>query len=892
MLSLLLPPVLLAESGSASPALMVAAGAAVVSTAAAVWLHIRGKRALERQSDELGEREEHLRSVLDQGSEQICRYLPDTSLTYVNASYCKAFRKDEEELLGRRWLEIVPKAFHAEVAHALRKLRPARPAIVTEHETLTHSGDPRWERWTHHAIFDEHGRAVEYQSFGWDITSRKTVEQRMFAAEKRLEDIIKAAGEYVWEVDLDGNWISLSEQATEVFGLPVDKLIGKGPHDFMAEPAASGMQQWLVEQQRLQRSFRNMEYPHRRPDGAMRWVRISGEPVFSQNGSLVGFRGTGLDITEERNSIQALRESQQQLDLAISAAALGIWDYDVRKQRLVWNRRWAEILGVPRSSHVPSLETWFERIHPEDRPGVLERFDEHLRGEQPIFEAEYRLQAGDGRWIWVLDRGTVVERTVTGESLRAIGMVQDMTQRRQAEAELRAAKDAADRANRAKSEFLANMSHEIRTPMTAILGYMEILTEEWSRVEDDWQLDESGKKRRDSVRSIQRNGLHLLQLINDILDLSKIEAEKLEIDWAPTSPITIADEIYSMMLVRAREKGLKLKLDPAWPLPEVFQSDPTRLRQVLVNLVGNAVKFTEQGRVRIGLRFEAGDTSRMVFEVEDTGIGISRDQLEGLFKPFSQADTSMSRRFGGTGLGLVISRRLAQMLGGDIEVESRPGSGSCFRLVLAVRNPGGIRVLDAPPQPIATAATTPELPPETVAKAVEAPEEVPAAPIPTEPAGAAGPAPRPAPEPKPATPAPALDGLSGRILLAEDGADNQRLISYFLRKAGAEVEIAENGRIAVEKLTERLSTDEPFDMVLMDMQMPELDGYGAAAKLREMGIRTPIVALTAHAMSGDRERCLNAGCDDYATKPINRPKLVQTCRHWIAKSRDQQRKAG
>ncbi len=870
-LALLWNEALPASNAGNDTALLVAIGIAAAGAGAVAWSFMRSKKLLARQAIELSRREQHLRSVLDQGSELICRYLPDTSLTYVNAAYCDWFRRDEQDLLGRRWLEIVPKAFHTEVAQALRKLRPARPSVTTEHELVGHSGDPRWERWTHHAIFDSGGKVIEYQSFGWDITSRKLVESRMLAAEQRLEDIIKAAGEYIWEFDLDGKWISLSEQSEEVLGLPVAKLLGKGPHDFMVEPAASGMQQWIVEQQRLRRSFRNMEYPHRRPDGTVRWVRISGEPVFGPSDALVGFRGTGLDITEERSSIHALRESQQQLDLAISAAALGIWDYDVRNQRLVWNRRWAEILGVPRASHVPSLETWFERIHPEDRPAVLERFEEHLQGQQPIFEAEYRLQAGDGRWIWVLDRGTVVERTVSGESLRAIGMVQDMTQRRQAEAELRAAKEAADRANKAKSEFLANMSHEIRTPMTAILGYMEILTEEWSRSSEEHaeEIDESGRKRRDSVRSIQRNGLHLLQLINDILDLSKIEAEKMDIDWAPTSPLSISEEIYSMMMVRARDKGLRLELDPAWPLPKAFQSDPTRLRQVLVNLVGNAIKFTEQGRVRIGLSYQPAPNPRMIFEIEDTGIGISPEHLSGLFQPFSQADTSMSRRFGGTGLGLVISRRLAQMLGGDIEVESRPGGGSRFRLVLAARNPGGVQLLAGPAErpafairPEGHAAATAE---QTKAGSTMEPDSTPTAALPAAKAK--------------------LDGISGRILLAEDGADNQRLISYFLRKAGAEVEIAENGRIAVEMLTARLDTDQAFDMVLMDMQMPELDGYGATAKLREMGIRVPIVALTAHAMNGDRERCLAAGCDDYTTKPINRPKLVETCCKWIATSK-------
>jgi signal transduction histidine kinase/ActR/RegA family two-component response regulator/HPt (histidine-containing phosphotransfer) domain-containing protein len=408
------------------------------------------------------------------------------------------------------------------------------------------------------------------------------------------------------------------------------------------------------------------------------------------------------------------------------------------------------------------------------------------------------------------------ERALRGSEARARRLAADMAD----------ARAAADAANRAKSEFLANMSHEIRTPMGAILGYADLLLEH----------GQSASKRLNHVNVIRRNGRHLLTVINDILDLSKIEAGQLRVERIACTPCELLSEVASTMRVRASEKGLTLTVGVEGRVPRTIHSDPTRLRQILINLVGNAVKFTEAGSVRVTARLAtAADDARpmLAFDVTDTGIGMTPDQVAGLFRPFAQADGSTTRRFGGTGLGLTICRHLARELGGDVAVASDPGRGSRFTVTVETGPLAGVELLDR------------------CTEAVSSPG-----------ADAAG---------------HAQAGLRGRVLLVDDGPDNRDLLSYYLTAAGADVTLATNGLDACEVEARARATGEPFDLVLMDMQMPLLDGYGAAAKMRARGVATPIVALTAHAMADDRERCLRSGCTDYLSKPVDRHRLIRTC---------------
>ncbi len=528
------------------------------------------------------------------------------------------------------------------------------------------------------------------------------------------------------------------------------------------------------------------------------------------------------DITEQREAMRVIEESEERFDLAVRGSSDGIWDWDIPSGRMWVSGRYMELMSREAVSCVVPIKYWETGLHPDDRARVLATLADHLAQRGP-YDNEYRLKVGPDQYRWFRARGQALWDD-HGQPIRMAGSLSDIEARKLAEQQLEVARADAEAASRAKSEFLANMSHEIRTPMTAILGYADLLCEEGDRPLEP-------EHRTDIVTTIRRNGEHLMSIINDILDLSKIEAGKLAVEARSASPADIVRGVVATLQPRAMDKGLPLSLRLE-SLPDGIATDPTRLRQILINLVGNAIKFTRRGEVRITARcITSAAGLRLQVDVADTGIGIAPEHLSSLFAPFAQADSSMSRRFGGTGLGLAISRRLAQSLGGDISVRSEVGKGSTFTLDVA-----------APPAPSLSAPV---------------------------PHAHAGPAPR----------------STARILLAEDGEDNRRLFLHHLRSAGYTVDSVENGREAVERVLASTADGRGFDLVLMDMQMPDMDGYAATRELRSRACRLPIVALTAHAMTGDRERCLAAGCDDYISKPVDKAKLLEACSHWIQANR-------
>ena len=597
------------------------------------------------------------------------------------------------------------------------------------------------------------------------------------------------------------------------------------------------------------------EATHELPAGYLttRWNVVTGLTLALVMLSALLWRLSARAERMFRNAVESLHESDERFALVMSGTSAALWDWK-RESGVYYSPRFLEVLGIE-PGPAPTLEQALEPLHPADRARARAALNDHLR-DRKKFDLQVRLRVPEHGYRWF--RATAQAMwDQQGNPVRMVGALADVhgihetednltrhtidlmeandvleSQARELalqQAKLMRATAQAEEASRAKSEFLANMSHEIRTPLTAILGFAEIVSSE--------NHDHLAPESVEHLSAIRASGEHLLEIINDILDISKIEAGRMSIERVECNPLELVHDVRNLLSARAASRGLDLRLDVRYPLPATVRSDTVRLKQILVNLVGNALKFTESGSVTITLRAQDAGTGPLLFEVSDTGIGMTPEQVARLFQPFTQADASTTRRFGGTGLGLAISKRLAEMLGGDLSCRSTPGAGSVFTCSIDPGPDEGRVVLHQP------AADSPEV------------------------AGlASGPRPGAAKLPP---------GL--RVLLADDSVDNQRLLGHILRKAGAEVQIVGNGREALDVALEPGHNPGRFAVIILDMQMPVLDGYEAARRLRQAGYKGPVLALTANAMSTDRARSIDAGCDEYLTKPVDRARLIETC---------------
>ncbi len=555
------------------------------------------------------------------------------------------------------------------------------------------------------------------------------------------------------------------------------------------------------------------------------------------------FLSVARDISRRLALEADLKTRENQLWFALNEASDGLWDWDVVRSQVFFSPQLKRMLGYGPDEMDPSLDTWSRNIHPDDAERVWGILQEHLEGKRSRYEAEYRLRSRNGSYLWVHDRGRVCERDAAGQASRVVGMVQDITERKNAHGELQrhrnhleelveartgallVAKEAAEAANRAKSSFLANMSHELRTPMSAIMGMTGLAL---ARATDPVL--------RDQLRKADQASEHLLGLINDVLDVSKIEADRMTLEEADFRLAPLMDSLAQLAGHRADERGLKLHIDlPAALRNLPFSGDALRLKQILLNLTDNAIKFTHQGQVSVTVRQvdEQPAGTRLRFEVTDSGIGIAPEARPRLFNAFEQADNSMTRRFGGTGLGLAISKRLVAMMNGEIGVDSRLGEGSTFWFTVRLGRSAGIAAV----KPVAEGAAL-----QTLRR---------------EHAGA-------------------------RVLLAEDEPVNREVAHCLLADAGLSVVGVEDGLQALQQ-----ARAERFALILLDMQMPRLNGVDAARALRADSLNrdTPVLAMTANVFDEDRRTCEEAGMDGHLAKPVRPEQLYAAVLQCLQRAR-------
>ncbi len=645
---------------------------------------------------------------------------------------------------------------------------------------------------------------------------------RMQEALSWKEGILEASSAGIVVTARDLTVLEANRRAVELFGVAAGEMEGRVLNWFFLAPGEAQALLALVGTPGEAGAGQPAECLLRRPGGSF-WGDVSVARIADRGGSacLVWFF---LDITGRKQVEASLRESGERLELALAGADQAPWDWNAVTGRVVASPRLAEMAGYDPARVPDNVDFWEGLIHPEDLPRVMAQRLEHFQGRTLMYETEYRQLQRDGSWKWCVARGRAVERAADGMPLRITGTHQDIDARVRMEGELYQAKVLAEQASRAKSEFLANMSHEVRTPLNGVLGALRLL--ETTPLTGD---------QREFVDTALSSGQSLLTVINDILDFARIDTGRVQAREYEFMPGDLLRSLAGTFARPAREKGLVLALaaDPA--LPPVLLGDEGRLRQILFNLVGNAIKFTPRGEVRIRLApapSEPGDgprTLRLAATVRDTGMGIPPEKLDALFDPFTQADGSYSRRHAGLGLGLAIVQRLTRLLGGTVAIESEPGSGTTVRLCLPLQRAEGAEQLQE--------------------AAWEAPQ--------------------------------ARPGL--RVLLAEDDRVNRMTTARLLEVRGLRVSQAANGLEALGALAASA-----HDLVLMDVQMPVMDGLEATRLIREgadpnIDPGLPVVALTAHAVPGDRERFLEAGMDDYVSKPLDLDHLLAAMERAMAR---------
>jgi two-component system sensor histidine kinase/response regulator len=725
------------------------------------------------------------------------------AIEWVNAGFTRLTGYSAEEVAGKnpRFLKSPAHtpSFYSQLWQTILSGRSWRGTFLNRHKDGTLYSSAQ----TIAPVTNDAGEITHFIGIIQETGPGKALQE----SEDRYYGLIEKLGDGVLSTTPEGQIRMANPAAATVFGFPRDMLLGRNLREFVHPSDIAIIEVELARRRRGDRKV--YEFRIVRPDDlAVRTIQVTATPEFDSHANFRGSLGIFRDVTAEREMEQRLKLLAHTLESVDELVVICGPDDNILFVNRAFSRAYgyeeAELVG----EHISIVRS------PIDGPSVVnEILPATLTGG---WRGELWNRRKDGSdFLILLTTAAVLDSE--GRLQATVGVSRDITEAKEFEAELKRAKEEAERANRAKSEFLATISHEIRTPMNGVIGMTSLLL--------DTDLDAT---QRDYADTVRKSADALLSIINDILDFSRIEAGKLKIEATPFDLAAVIDGVSGILAPKAGANGLALLVDYPETLPRHFVGDPGKIRQVLMNLVSNALKFTPRGEVRVTVdcpRWNA-QTVAMRVAVQDTGVGIPEDKLELVFEKFSQVDSSNTRRYGGTGLGLAIARELIAVMGGSIGVESRLGHGSTFWFTMPLRLASG---------PAADLHVVEREPVAGVAARV-------------------------------------------RVLVAEDNVVNQRVAAGMLKRLGLTADVAGNGIEAVEKCAHS-----PYDVVFMDCQMPEMDGYDAAAELRrreDAGRRMAIIALTADARSGTRERCLEAGMDDYIVKPVKLDDLRQAIDKW------------
>src|ERR1051326_6146642 len=765
-----------------------------------------------------------LAAVVESSEEGILAVSLDRRVLSWNRGAEAIYGFSAEEIVGQPvFSTIIPAEHQEEYEKFFLRVLAGETLVRFESERRRGDGERVDVALTYSPVKNQRGEVIGVSAIVRDITQAKATRQALHEANENYRALINNIPDVTWMVDSNHQMKFISPNAERVFGLSLPECYSRRAEvlfDFIHPDEAEQVKQQFKLFFDEGAAF-DVEFRIRRSDGEWRWIHNRAIQTFEKDG-LRYASGLLTDITQRKTAEESQRESEQRYRLLFERNLAGVFRCSLQGILLEYNDAGARILGYDSGADLvgrPAADMFFD---PADKAVSDQKMVDH----GTAFNQEIRMRRKDGSSAWIMANTTMV-KGASGTEIE--GTFVDITMIKQAEEQMRMAKEAAEAANRAKSEFLANMSHEIRTPMNGVIGMIDLAL--------DTNLS---AEQREYLTTVKSSAGALLAIINDILDFSKIEARKLELQRVPFSVKEVVRATVKGFFVQARNKQLSLQCDFSAEVPEMAIGDPGRLRQILMNLVGNALKFTNQGEILVHVMRLHEDT--LQFSVSDTGIEISPEKQQTIFEAFVQADTSSTRQYGGTGLGLAIVSQLVALMQGRIWLESKPGSGSTFYFTAPFTRATAVAVRDA----------------------AQRNEERPA----TMPVGKL------------------------RILIADDNLVNLRLARSLLAKQGHSAVAVGSGREALAALEQQ-----NFDLVLMDVQMPDMDGFETTrairARERVSKAHLPIIAMTAHAMSGDRERCLAAGMDSYVTKPVDAAKLFTAIADALGRDvRSEERRVG